>query len=226
MWHQQIEQHGYAVIPNVLNAAEVSSIIEELSTATISRTRAGARHLLRIPAIASLTKDRRLLEIAREILGDNALPFRATLFDKSPEANWLIVWHQDTALPLQERHDVNGWGPWSVKSGVTYAHAPAHALNRVLALRIHLDDSTIENGPLRVLPCTHKMGVLTDEQVEELAGKVKAIDCVTERHGIIAMRPLVVHASSKSVASVARRVIHIEYAKSQEIGDGLQLAIA
>ena len=30
-----------------------------------------------------------------------AQPFRATLFDKSASANWLVVWHQDTALPMR-----------------------------------------------------------------------------------------------------------------------------
>ena len=37
------------------------------------------------------------------------MPFRATLFDKSPQANWLVVWHQDTALPLRRRLDISGW---------------------------------------------------------------------------------------------------------------------
>src|ERR1700680_406909 len=43
----------------------------------------------------------------------------------------------------------------AVKDGVVYAHAPASVLRQVLALRIHLDDSTSHNGPLRVLPGTH-----------------------------------------------------------------------
>ena len=42
--------------------------------------------------------------MAQEVLGRAALPFRATLFDKSPTPNWLVVWHQDTALPLCERN--------------------------------------------------------------------------------------------------------------------------
>jgi ectoine hydroxylase-related dioxygenase (phytanoyl-CoA dioxygenase family) len=55
-----------------------------------------------------------------------------------------------------------------VKEGVVYAHAPANALSRVLALRIHLDDSTERNGPLRVLPGSHERGVMTDEEIERL----------------------------------------------------------
>jgi ectoine hydroxylase-related dioxygenase (phytanoyl-CoA dioxygenase family) len=164
--------------------------------------------------------------IARETLGGEAFPFRATLFDKSPAANWLVVWHQDTALPLRERRDAPGWGPWSVKDGVNYAHAPESALSRVVALRVHLDDSTAENGPLRVLPGTHTLGVLTDETLHELSTQFAAVDCLTPRGGVLAMRPLIVHASSKSRVENPRRVLHIEYATSSVIAEGFALAIA
>jgi len=69
---------------------------------------------MRLPAVAAAARDTRLVEIARKTLGGEAFPFRATLFDKSPAANWLVVWHQDTALPLRERREAPGWGPWSV----------------------------------------------------------------------------------------------------------------
>jgi hypothetical protein len=115
-----------------------------------------------IHAIREFATDRRLLEIAGAALATTPTPFRATLFDKSSDANWLVVWHQDTALPLHRRIDARDWGPWSVKAGVVYAHAPAGALSNVVALRVHLDDSTSTNGPLRVLPRTHRLGLLSD----------------------------------------------------------------
>jgi hypothetical protein len=80
---------------------------------------------MKMPLVAQLASDSRLLGITQEILGGEAVPFRATLFDKSWRANWLVAWHQDTALPLHEKKEMTGWGPWSVKDGVTYAHAPA-----------------------------------------------------------------------------------------------------
>ena len=181
---------------------------------------------MKLPAVAAAAQNARLMEIARETLGGEAFPFRATLFDKSPTGNWLVVWHQDTALPLQEKREAPGWGPWSVKDGVIYAHAPESALGRVLALRIHLDDSTMENGPLRVLPRTHTLGVLTDEALHDLSMQIAAVDCVVPRGGVLAMRPLIVHASSKSQLQNPRRVLHIEYAASQQIADGFTLAIA
>lgn len=182
--------------------------------------------MLRDPAVATLAHDPRLLVVARRVLGLEAFPFRATLFDKSPGSNWLITWHQDTALPLRRKQETPGWGPWSVKEGVTYAHAPATALNQVLALRIHLDDCTKESGPLRVLPRTHTLGVLNDDQVSVLASERSPVECVVGKGGVLAMRPLIIHASSKSQSKEPRRVLHIEYAAQWGFGEGLQLAVA
>lgn len=225
-WAEPIQEHGYAIIPGILKPTEVGSVLEAFSRAELPRSRAGLRHAMKLPAVASVAQDPRLMEVARAALGADPFPFRATLFDKSPNANWLVVWHQDTALPLQERHEIPGWGPWSVKDGVNYAHAPASALSQVLALRIHLDDSTAENGPLRVLPGTHRLGVLTDEALHDLSTRFAAIDCLMPRGGVLAMRPLIVHASSKSQSEATRRVLHIEYATSLCVADGLKLAIA
>ena len=104
-----------------------------------------------------------------------------------------------------------------------YAHAPASALESVIALRVSLDDSTATNGPLRVLPETHRGGVLTEEQIEQLARQIPAVDCLTASGGVVAMRPLTLHASSKSVDDRPRRVLHIEYARNLAIGDGVEL---
>jgi len=210
----------------VLAQQDVNDLLEVLSHANLLRSRAGVRHGMKLATVAAMARGSRLLEITQQILGSSAFPFRATLFDKSATANWLVVWHQDTALPLRERRDTPGWGPWSVKDGVIYAHAPANALSQVLALRVHLDDSTSENGPLRVLPGTHRLGVLTDEALHDLSTRIAVVDCLVPRGGVLAMRPLIVHASSKSQSEAPRRVLHIEYASSTNIADGLKLVIA
>ena len=139
----------------------------------VTRLRAGARHLLGLPLVRDLANDTRLVALAADALGASAVPFRATLFDKSPESNWLVAWHQDTALPLRRRVECEGWGPWSVKAGVLYAHAPAPVLERIIALRLHIDDGTSFNGPLRVLPGTHSLGVLSDDEIAHMSAKVR-----------------------------------------------------
>ena len=222
----QVVHDGYAIVPTVITSDEIEEFIVRLNISDLNRTRAGIRHLLSHPSVAQTANDPRMLQIAQSVLGCGAFPFRATLFDKSPNTNWLITWHQDTALPLHERHEVSGWGPWSVKEGVTYAHAPASALEKVIALRLHLDDSTAENGPLRVLPSSHRNGVLTDQEVEDAVAKADATSCLVGQGGVIVMHPLIIHASSKSEAAIPRRVLHIEYATPASVSAPLQLAIA
>lgn len=221
-----VPEPGFRIVPGVLDPMEMLGMIEAMRAEPLHRGRAGARHLMTHPAVVRLANDARLLAIARTFVGPSAVPYRATLFDKSSARNWLVVWHQDTALPLRERREVAGWGPWSVKSGITYAHAPAAALARAVALRVHLDDSRQDNGPLRVLPDTHTLGVLSETEIERLARTIQPIDCVVRQGGIVAMRPLLLHASSKAESGRPRRVLHIEYAESLDAGDGLRLAIA
>src|SRR4051812_46826210 len=100
---RSLDKQGFDIFPEVFDAETVSSINRSLEESMIPRSRAGMRGAFQIAGVRSLAIDERLMRVAREVLGENALPFRATLFDKSPRSNWLVVWHQDTALPLVER---------------------------------------------------------------------------------------------------------------------------
>jgi ectoine hydroxylase-related dioxygenase (phytanoyl-CoA dioxygenase family) len=224
-WLKTVRDEGYGLIPNVFPPSQVESLLNSLQQEALPRTRAGVRHVLRSPSVAKIANDPRMQEIARRILGPAAIPFRATLFEKLADSNWLVAWHQDTALPLQQRREASGWGPWSIKDGVNYAHAPAKALERVVALRLHLDDSNLDNGPLRVLPATHTKGVLTDDEILSFAEQTGSVNCLMPTGGIVAMRPLVIHASSKSQTDNPRRVLHIEFVESTDIDASVQLAI-
>jgi ectoine hydroxylase-related dioxygenase (phytanoyl-CoA dioxygenase family) len=178
------------------------------------------------PAVRAFAQREDLMALARRHVGPGAVPYRATLFEKSGRSNWLVVWHQDTTLPLASRSEDSEWGPWSVKDGITYAHAPAWALETIVALRIHLDASTGRNGPLRVLPGSHRAGVLTDEEVFRKAKAEAAVDCLVGRGGVLAMRPLLIHASSKAEGPEARRVLHLEYAVAWTLRNGMRLRLA
>lgn len=223
---RQVERDGFAVVGGVFAAEELDALREALLELDIPRSRAGIRHLMRETQVSEVAHSPAMRALAISVLGQNAFPFRATFFDKSPNSNWLVAWHQDTALPLREKREAEGWGPWSVKDGVIYAHAPARALEHVFALRLHLDDSNADNGPLKVLPGTQNHGVFSDEEIHRLAEEIPAVECCVGTGGVMAMRPLVVHASSKCVSDKPRRVLHIEYAAFPSFDGGLTLAIA
>jgi ectoine hydroxylase-related dioxygenase (phytanoyl-CoA dioxygenase family) len=221
-----IFDHGCQIEKRVLSAAECDLLLTAFGTVQNCGGKAGARHLMSSQAVSELANDGRLLRLAQEALGGNAVPFRATLFAKSRIANWLIPWHQDTALPLAARVVDQDWVGWSQKVGVCYAHAPSWALSRVVALRVHLDASTAENGPLRVVPGSQRAGVLTDQDVHDYVTGHEQRTCLVPRGGILAMRPLLIHGSSKAQTGASRRVLHIEYADSLDLAAGVRLAVA
>src|SRR5690349_19393333 len=95
-------ESGFSVEEDVLSPSERDEVLRTLSTTVARRGRAGARHLMAEPAVSALAADPRLLRIARSVLGEAAVPYRTTLFEKSGRANWLVVPHQDTALPLEK----------------------------------------------------------------------------------------------------------------------------
>jgi ectoine hydroxylase-related dioxygenase (phytanoyl-CoA dioxygenase family) len=223
-WQHSLEEQGFAVVPSVLSTRELIPILVSLADLEPPPGRAGIRHVLSHPTVNVVAHTPALMEMAQTVLGSGAVPFRATLFDRMPEGNRLLNWHQDIALPLQQQVETPGWGPWSVKQDVIYANAPASVLEQVLALRLHLDDCTEQNGPLRVIPGTHGLGVLSEEEIERHTTFQDPVECLAARGGVAAMRPLVIHALSRSRSQAPRRVLHIEYAATASLGDGLRLA--
>jgi len=221
-----IEDSGFETLLDVFSQKAQEQLLEVLNSTPLKRSRAGIRHLLHDSRVMRFANCEPLVRCARNILGKRAAPFRATLFDKSPDSNWLVTWHQDTVLPLRERRETPGWGPWSEKDGIQYAHAPAEALEQVLALRIQIDDCVASNGVLRVIPGSHKSGVLSDAEIHEAVATSQSIDCVARAGSVVVMRPLLIHASSKSQTDARRRVLHIEYAAVRQFADGLELAVA
>src|SRR5208282_2418388 len=100
-----IEEDGFAILPGLFSQDYLDRLLREINELAPRRSRAGVRHALGLPPVSAAARQPQMIELARGVLGPDAFPFRATLFDKSPEANWLIVWHQDTALPLREKVD-------------------------------------------------------------------------------------------------------------------------
>ncbi|HZE71993.1 MAG TPA: phytanoyl-CoA dioxygenase family protein [Pyrinomonadaceae bacterium] len=217
---------GFSIVEDVLSRQECQALANALESLGARRRRAGARNLMSKPAISAIAYDSRLLHLAANTLSAPAVPFRATLFDKSRTSNWHVLWHQDRSLPLSRRLHSAEWGPWSTKSGVLYALAPAWALERVVALRIHIDPSTNDNGALRVIPASHKAGVLSSAEILRATSAVPPRTCVVERGGVLAMRPLLLHSSMKASDNQLRRVLHIEYANGLDLGNDIRLCVA
>jgi ectoine hydroxylase-related dioxygenase (phytanoyl-CoA dioxygenase family) len=164
---------------------------------------------------------RRLVE---PILGPKAKVVRGILFDKTGTANWKVPWHQDVTIAVGRRFEAVGFGPWSTKEGVLHVQPPAKILEKMISIRIHLDDCPQENGALRVIPGSHRSGRLPASLEDGSLGGKPVVVCALRSGGVLLMRPLLLHASSAAAAPAHRRVIHFDYA-SAELPVGMGWAV-
>jgi ectoine hydroxylase-related dioxygenase (phytanoyl-CoA dioxygenase family) len=227
---RRLEEDGFSVLSNVFGKPEVELLTELISKIGLEegvRSRGGVyaiRNLLHLsPVVTELANSARVRSIVEEILRDQFFAVRATLFDKTTAANWLVPWHQDVTVCVDAKLDVPGYGPWTVKAGVWHVQPPASILERMLSIRIHLDDCDESNGALRVLPGTHRIGRLNATGIAERQRNSTSVTCVVDAGGIVLMRPLLIHASSAASKASHRRVIHIDYA-SCPLDGGLRWA--
>jgi len=174
--------------------------------------KAGRRGLLADDTIAALATSERFRSLVRPFLPGDPVPVRAIFFDKTSDRNWLVPWHQDLNIAVAAPTDIAGWGPWSVKDGLPHVRPPAEALAAMLTLRLHLDDCDADNGALLTLPGTHTHGILDDTRLAAFKTAVTPVLCAMSAGDALLMRPLLLHASGKSVSARRRRILHIEYA--------------
>lgn len=210
---------GFAVIPDVLNPAQIEElreVVARIEGAGVSKRQNvfAIRNLLDSPEIQDLARSSAIRALVEPVLGPDCFAARGIFFDKTPDANWKVPWHQDLSIAVREKIEVEGFGPWSEKSGAIHVQPPAGILENMLAIRLHLDDCDGTNGALRVVPGSHTSGKLDAAQIALQVGKIEEIAAVGSG-GAMLMRPLLLHASSPSHSPAHRRVIHLEFAASE-----------
>ncbi len=220
-----LETDGFGVVPGVLGKREVRELEEALSA--LDEGACGVRRLLEdLEPIRALARSGPIRGLVEPLLGPSCFAVRGILFDKTPRSNWKVGWHQDLAIAVRERRDVEGFGPWSVKAEVPHTLAPASVLSRMLAVRVHLDDCDASNGAVRVLPGTHVSGRLSPTEIQAARDAVPERVCEVPSGGVLLMRPLLLHASSPATRPRRRRVIHLEFASGPlPAGLGWRVAI-
>lgn len=220
---ENFQQNGFAIIPNVIDAAMVSALLNDLAGVRLTKAvkqRAGRafgiRRLLElVPAVRALAESGALRALVDSILSREAKAVRGIFFDKTPVANWKVPWHQDTMIAVREQKDVPGFSAWSVKAGVVHAQPPVEILASILTVRLHLDDTDETNGALRVIPGSHLHGVLSDDAIRYWKAQQSALMCTVPSGGALLMRPLLLHASSVAAQPTHRRVLHLEYSAAK-----------
>ncbi len=220
-WREQLDTDGFCFLRSVFAPGTVASARAEWEA--ITRDNAtddavlnaesgptyGARNLLDLwPQMMELVRAPALCDALHEVLGRTAGVVRALYFDKPPGHSWALPWHKDYSLAVRAPGPIGAFTKPTVKAGVPHVIAPKDVLDRMLTVRIHLDDMTAENGPLRVIPGSH----VAYHQQDDPPREAETLYC---RAGdVLLMRPLVTHASGHSKPDVGlhRRIVHLECA--------------
>lgn len=206
-----VAERGFALIENFVSDDLVETLFGALANALCS-DRPGTRQLhQRVPAIGVFLRSSEMASLIQELI-PGGFAVRSILFDKTPQTNWRVGWHQDLSICVKERHDVPGFSAWSMKEGVHHVQPPIALLERMLTVRLHLDDSGDDNGPLKVIPGTHRHGRLSSNAINDWRNKGLIETCVIPRGGAVIIKPLLLHSSSQATKPSHRRVMHIEFA--------------
>jgi hypothetical protein len=225
---RQLEEDGYTLVPRVLADSEVEAIRAGLSAALAApeqsasiRSQSGsvyaARNVLAVwPPAAQVWRVLPLAKLLRTALGKGFGLVRALYFDKPPDQTWALPWHKDLTIAVRDNQlPSRQFSKPTRKAGVPHVEAPRVTLDGMLTARIHLDRVTEENGPLRVIPGSHRDGK------EFRLGDVPPRAVLAEPGDVLLMRPLVVHCSNRSHPETDRhrRILHLEFAASPELPD-------
>ncbi len=183
---------------------------------------------IRIRGVAGLTRflasDGSIGAIAAATLGPSSRPVRAVLFDKTAGTNWSLAWHQDRTICVEQRIEVQGFGPWTTKQGILHVAPPFALLSRMVTLRVHLDDVPITNAPLLIAPGSHRHGRVPVDAIDAVVRQCGIYTCIADAGDVWAYATPILHASEASAIPARRRVLQIDFA-AEELPGGLEWVV-
>jgi hypothetical protein len=205
----ELETAGYAVIPGAVSDDQIQHLSREITG--VAEATQGTRKLLDALWCSELADQLRVDPRLRPLLPPNAQAVQCTLFVKSVAKNWLVSLHQDLSIPVAERVDSSQCSGWSQKEGDLFVQPPIAALENIVAVRLHLDDCDERNGALRIVSGSHRLGRLSSAAALAERQRTGESSVAVARGGVMLMRPLLLHASSKASGDSHRRVLHFVF---------------
>jgi ectoine hydroxylase-related dioxygenase (phytanoyl-CoA dioxygenase family) len=228
----QIAAQGCETYLNVLPPTEVTQYLQQIeNTPQYSANFRANQHLFairnllgEIPSLQTLLQKDVIQEIVRKyFLGTVAHCIKAIYFDKPPLSNWVVNWHQDLTINVKNKpaQAPKGFDKWIQKPTFWSVQPPLSYLQNIVTLRLHLDDCNADNGALKVLPASQILGITPSQELAKLKYTHNETVCEVPAGGVLAMSPLLWHASSKNKTNHHRRVIHLEFS-NMVLPEGLE----
>lgn len=223
---KKVFENGFAVVDDIYTEKEINDIIVainslETSTSAFRRSKdlfAIRQFLREAPELFDLIFSKKLKDLIQNTFGKNYFVTKSIYFDKPEASNWFVAYHQDLTISVDKRLEVEGYSFWTAKQDQFAVQPPIAVLQDNFTLRIHLDTTGEFNGALKVIPKSHQKGIYRPETINWESET--EVCCKVKKGGVMIMKPLLLHASKRTTNSKQRRVIHIEFSRS-ELSTGL-----
>jgi len=227
----QLRDSGYCLLDESLDQTLVDRIISDCDDSfqnenqgKLASSRMGnvyaARNLIHhVPIVKTFWQKGFIRKFLNKHLGTVFGLVRVLYFDKPPNQTWALPWHKDTAIAVKSNQgESKQLTRPTIKAGTPHMIASDGILNEMLTLRVHLDEVTLENGPLKVIPGSHH------SSKSEGIGISGAEIIQANRGSVLAMRPLLTHSSGSSApeTQMHRRILHLEFSKTKDLPDSFQ----
>ncbi len=187
--------------------------LEHFDAAALLDAKAGARVKPSHALSAALDSQGTLMQSIAS-LDPMAKPVRTVAFNKTPDTNWGVPWHQDRVIAVADKHEVTGFDKWTRKSEVWHCEPPQHVLDEMLFVRVHLDDTDHGNGAMQIAIGSHVQGIVPAALAEETAHRYPIESCKAKRGDVLVLKMLTLHGSQPSKTSSNRRVFRIDFAST------------
>jgi ectoine hydroxylase-related dioxygenase (phytanoyl-CoA dioxygenase family) len=147
------------------------------------------------PALRAMLFSELMADVCRGTLGEDAYFFFDQFVVKGPEGGMAFSWHQDSG--------------YVVGNGGPQDHTP------YLTCWCPLDDATLENGTVRVVPGSHRAGILPHQRLagsNDLAvAEQEGVAIEAKAGSIVAFSSLLLHATGANRSARPRRVYLAQY---------------
>jgi hypothetical protein len=215
-----LTNEGFAITDALFDPMVLESLLEGLTAiGAFNYDRPQIPNLLKAcDSLKNIARDEKLLHLLKLTTGEEMFPVKAFILDKSTESNWEIPWHQDLKISLSEKVEATGYHNWSLESGILHVQPPVSVIEKLVTLRIHLDPCD-SNNAIHVIPQSHNLGILKQQQIERLVAQTSSHLCIAAKFSVMLMRPLILHDSPPSNSSDSRRILQLEY--GYNLGKGL-----
>lgn len=211
----KLEIQGFAIAHQLFSATEIGNIISTINSADRTgenfRQTEGLFAIRRLVSVVPSLSNVLFLDKIKQLiqsLGNGYFLSKSIYFDKPPQSNWFVAYHQDLTINCKRKVETDGFINWTNKNGFYAVQPPVEYLHNTITVRIHLDDTDENNGALWVKPKTHLNGVIRLENIENINGDSI---CNVGEGSCMLMKPLLFHVSKRSTNNKQRRVIHLEF---------------